>query len=126
MTTGPSRKDLVRACKEAPVQAGLWLIRNLRNGKVLLGAAANVPSRLNRHRFALQTRSHECRELQADWDALGPDAFLFECAELLKRPEDNPFFDVAGALKDMEAAWIQRWEGQGGTGYPAKNRTKLT
>lgn len=111
------RKALKRAYKEAPVQAGIWLIRNRQDGKVLLGSALNLPSRLNRIRFELSTGSHECKDLQADWKRLGAEAFSIEAAEALKKPDDNPFFDVPGALADMEAAWRSKLKPWGAQGY---------
>lgn len=111
------RKDLRRAHKESPVVAGIWIIRNLRNSKILLGSALNLPSRLNRHRFELQAGSHPCAALQADWKALGPDAFVLEEAQRLKVPEDEPFLDVPKALADLEDLWLRRLRPFGTRGY---------
>ena len=115
----PSRRaDIKRAYKEAPVQAGVLLIRNLKNGKVLVSSGINAQGRLNRHRFELGVGSHECAALQADWDALGEQAFAFELAEALKPPEPaNPFFDSVAALKALERAWVEKLQPFGERGY---------
>jgi hypothetical protein len=112
-----NRKDLKRAYKETPEQAGIWLIRNLKNGKVLLGESINLGGRINRHRFVLNTGKHECKELQTDWNNLGPQNFSFEEAELLKKPDDNPYFDLYGELKRLEKSWLDKLQPYGEKGY---------
>jgi hypothetical protein len=115
--TAPDRKELKRAYKEAPVEAGIWLIRNLKSGKILLGSALNLDSRLNRHQFALAMKKHECKELQADWDQAGVEQFSFERAEVLEKPTDNAYFDVPGELKRLETLWLQNLRPYGDKGY---------
>jgi hypothetical protein len=112
-----NRKDLKRAYKEAPDEAGIWLIRNLKNGKVLLGETLNLTARLNRHRFILALRKHDCSELQSDWDHQAGEGFSFEKAELLKKPEGDGFFDVQGELKQLEKAWLDKLKPYGEKGY---------
>jgi hypothetical protein len=113
----PSRKDLIRAYKEQPTVGGLWLIRNLRNGKVLLGTALNLNARVNRHRFELNLGRHDCAELQADYKALGPEAFSIEAAEQMKVPEDDPLFEPREGLTKMERAWMEKLRPFGDKGY---------
>ena len=118
-SSASNRKDLKRTYKEAPMEAGVWLIRNLQNGKVLLGESVNLDGRINRHRFTLNTQKHECPGLQADWNSQGPDHFSFEKAELLKVPDDNPYFDTYGELKRLEKAWLDKLKPYGEKGYHA-------
>jgi hypothetical protein len=116
-STPQNRKDLKRAYKETEVQAGIWIVRNLKNGKILLGAAENIGSRLSRHRFALETRRHECSDLQLDWDREGGESFSFEMGEVLEKPKDNVFFDIPGELKKMEKVYLEKLKPYGERGY---------
>ena len=83
------RKARIRRYKETLPPAGVFRVRNTATGKSLVGSSANLPGTLNRHRFQLERGSHPSRELQADWSALGPDAFEFEVLDQLK-PSDKP------------------------------------
>ena len=77
------RKASVRQYKLNPPPAGTFRVRNTASGKSLVGSAVNLPGMLNRQRFQLQNGSHPSKELQADWNALGPEAFEFEVAQLV-------------------------------------------
>ena len=78
------RKEAVREYKENPPAMGVWAVRNVAEGKVLLGASPNAAGRLNREKFALDFGNHPSRALQADWNRLGPDAFAFEVLDTLE------------------------------------------
>ena len=72
------RKARMREYKETPRPAGVYRVRNTATGKSLVGSTADLPGMLNRQRFQLEHGSHPDRELQRDWNELGPDAFEFE------------------------------------------------
>ena len=116
-----SRAELKRQYREAAPPAGVWAVRNLRSGKVLLGASPNVPGMLNRLRFELQQRLHRIAPaLQEDWDRLGPEAFAFETLDLLPEPKDGTRLDPAALreeLKVLEALWLERLRPWGEAGY---------
>ncbi len=63
------RKAAVAAAKEDKVRAGIYAVRGAETGAVWVGRAPNLASVENRLTFALRTRSHACRSLQAAWDA---------------------------------------------------------
>ena len=116
-----SRAELKRQYKESAPPAGVWAVRNLRSGKVLLGASVNVPGMLNRLRFELASRMRRHPALQEDWDRLGPDAFAFETLDLLAAPKEGPV-DVEvqrEELKVLEALWLERLRPWGEAGYHA-------
>lgn len=93
------RKRLIREYKETPRPAGVFAVRNLAEGKLLLGASRDLPGMLNRQRAQLRFGSHRNRELQADWNRLGEDAFAFEVVEELK-PADG---EREVAQEDLDA-----------------------
>jgi group I intron endonuclease len=112
----PSKKDLKRDYQERPKQAGVFQIKNTVNGKVLLGSSLNLDGPLNLHKFQLTMGNHRNRELQQDWNALGPDAFVFEILEVVK-VTDDPFFNVADELTLLEQIWIEELKPFGERGY---------
>ncbi|MBK6898482.1 MAG: GIY-YIG nuclease family protein [bacterium] len=78
------RKDLIRAYKETVQPAGIYVVRNTAEGKLLLGASRNLPAGLNSQRAQLRFGGHRNHSLQADWNRLGEDAFTIEVYEELK------------------------------------------
>ncbi len=63
------------------MSAGVYLIRNLKNGKVYVGSSADIPSRWCAHRRALDAKKHHSAKLQRAWDKHGREAFSFEVVE---------------------------------------------
>lgn len=116
---GPrSRAELKRSYKENPPPAGVFIVRNRANGKVLVGRSMNVPGALNRERFQLSMGVHRLRALQEDWTRHGPDSFSFEVLDLLPRPEEpRPEAELAEELKVLEALWLERLRPHGDAGY---------
>jgi hypothetical protein len=111
------RKALVRAYKEARRPMGVFRIRNVQNGRALIGASVDLPSILNRHRAQLRLHSHRNEALQRDWDILGADAFAFETLDMLTPPEDDAGYDPAADLEALEAMWLEQLAPFGDRGY---------
>ena len=63
-----SRRELNREYTERVKPAGVYQVKNLANGKVLLGSSLNLEGPLNRHKFMLKIGSHLNKDLQKDWD----------------------------------------------------------
>jgi hypothetical protein len=110
------RKDLIRAYKETPRPMGVFRVRNLLNGKSLLGASPDLPGMLNRQRFQLAAGGHPDRALQQDWREFGPDAFEFETLDTLAPPKE-PGHDSAADLRELERLWLERLGRPGQPGY---------
>jgi hypothetical protein len=103
----PDRKELLRQYKETALSAGIFAVRNVESGKMLVGKSANLPGMLNRQRFQLEAGGHPIRALQADWDSLGPDAFAIEVLDTLD-PPDDPSYDPADDLTALLEMWLDR------------------
>ena len=102
-----TRKDLHREYKERVKPAGIYQVKNIKNGKVLLGSSLNLEGPLNRHKFMLKIGSHTNKALQNDWNAFGPDAFVFEILEEIQ-VNDDPNFDLQDDLTLMEMIWLEK------------------
>ncbi len=101
------RKARVREVLETPRPAGVYRIRNARSGKTLVGSSSNLPGILNRQRFQLENGSHPDGELQADWNDLGPEAFVFETLDQLK-PSEDPSYDPTDDLRVLKEMWLEK------------------
>jgi hypothetical protein len=99
-----AQRELRRRYKEDPPTAGVYAIRNLANGRLLVGGSANPEGALHRHRFELQLGGHRDPLLQQDWKQFGADAFTFEVVDRLKKNAD-PAFDARAELAGLLALW---------------------
>lgn len=111
------RKALIRQYKETRRTAGVFRVRNIAGDRSLVGKSIDVPSALNRERAQLRTDTHMNRALQADWKALGADAFAFEILDTLTPPADKPDWDPADDLALLEEMWLDKLEPFGERGY---------
>ena len=111
-----SRQEIKREYKGREKPAGIFQVRNLATGRVLLGSSLNLEGPLNSHRFMLTIGQHRNEELQKDWNLFGPENFLFEILEVVK-PGSDPGFDVNDELALLEQIWIEKLQPFGERGY---------
>jgi hypothetical protein len=107
MTEKRSRAEMKRAYKETPKQAGIFHIKNLQSGDILLGSSTNLHGPLNKHRFLLTLGKHDNQALQRDWNRLGAGSFAFEILEVVKTTDD-PAFDIGDELSLLEQIWREK------------------
>ena len=119
-----SRKEIHRAYKERVKPAGVFMVKNAANGKVLLGSSLNLEGSLNKHRFTLKIGSHINKALQKDWDEYGLDNFVFEILEEVKMEPDNPNFNLKDELTLLEEIWIEKLQPVGERGYNLNDRIR--
>jgi hypothetical protein len=55
----------------------IYAIVNTQTGRAYIGVAPSFTTRRSAHIRCLNEQRHANRDLQADWNALGPDAFQF-------------------------------------------------
>jgi hypothetical protein len=77
---------------------------------------------LNRQRAQLRFGGHPDRQMQADWNALGPDAFVFEVLDTLE-PRDDPAYDPTADLDALEKLWREKLAPGGDPGYKRPRRS---
>lgn len=117
------RRELQQAYRERPPQAGVYQVKNRVNGKVLLGSRLALDGALNSHRFQLAHGAHRNARLQQDWNAYGPEAFVFEVLETVK-VKDEPGFDLDGELALLEEIWLTQLRPVGDRGYNESERIR--
>lgn len=110
------RKELHREYKGRVKPAGVYQVKNIVNGRVLLGSSLNLEGPLNRHKFMLKIGSHTNKALQKDWNEFGPDVFVFEVLEEVKM-KDDPNFNLKDELTLLEMIWLEKLQPVGEGGY---------
>ena len=118
-----SRKELQREYMERVKPSGVYQVRNLANGKVLLGSSLNLEGLLNRNRFTLRNNSHPNKELQQDWNQFGADQFAFEILEVIP-VQDDPNFNLRDELTLLEQIWLEKLQPFGERGYNTSDRIR--
>ncbi len=103
-SAGRSRSELKKQYRETPPPMGIYAIRSLSSGRVIVEASMKVHAAMNRARFELDHKSHRDKQLQNDWLALGPDTCRFEVIDLVKR-RDDPAFDYKAELAGLLTMW---------------------
>lgn len=118
-----SRKDIKRAYKERKKPAGVFQVKNMVNGKILLGSSLNLEGVFNGHRFKLSSGRHPNGALQADWDTYGGEKFVFETLEIVQE-KDDPDFNLNDELTLLEQIWLEKLRPFGERGYNADSRIR--
>lgn len=112
------KKELIQQYKEMKQEAGIYQIRNKKNGKVLVIATKNLRS-INGKAFQLNMGGFLNKGLQEEWSQYGEEAFEFEVLEVLKEKEEG-YFDRDEELKKLEKKWLEELQPYGERGYNRK------
>jgi group I intron endonuclease len=64
------------------IQSGVYIIQNLVNNKVYIGASKNLYDRLCTHKVQLRGNRHHNAHLQSAYNAVGEENFTFEILEI--------------------------------------------
>ncbi len=123
MDNKKSRREINREYAERVKPAGVYQVKNLSNGKVLLGSSLNLEGPLNRHKFMLKVGSHTNKALQDDWNELGAEKFAFEILEEVQR-KDVPTFNLSDELTLLEMIWLEKLQPFGERGYNLNERIR--
>ncbi|MDE2427737.1 MAG: GIY-YIG nuclease family protein [Burkholderiales bacterium] len=101
------RKALSNAYKLAFPCMGIYCVKNMVTGQLLLGQSNNLPAALNRNRLELRFGSHRNPALLADWRNYGETQFSFDILEQLTEHSDA-HFDYQAELNQCLARWKQQ------------------
>jgi len=105
VTDRSRRRELKANYKENHREAGVSALRNLRNGKVLIGSALNLASMRNKLEFARSTNSPGALDLRLRHDIAkyGVDAFALEILESFQPPAEKSDAEIRKELETLEA-----------------------
>jgi hypothetical protein len=99
-----TRIELKKQYRETPPPMGIYAMRSLSSGRVIVEASTNVQAAMYRARFELDRKSYRDKQLQQDWLAFGPDQCRFEVIDLVKQ-RDDPAFDYKAELAGLLTMW---------------------
>jgi len=111
-----SQQEIKREYKERKKPAGVFQVKNIANGKVLLGSSLNLEGPLNSHKFMLTVGRHRNETLQKEWNEYGSEQFVFEILEVVKF-KDDPNFNLNDELTLLEQIWLEKVQPFGERGY---------
>lgn len=80
-------------------QSGVYVIRNVRSGRVYVGSSKNIPKRWSAHKTLLRQGRHHSPFLQNAWNSHGEFAFEFKIIEAV---------EIASDLFGREQFWIDK------------------
>jgi hypothetical protein len=118
-----SKSEIKREYKERPKPAGVFQVKNIANGKVLLGSSLNMDGPLNGHKFKLSIGQHPNEALQKEWNEYGTDSFVFEVLEVVKL-SDDPYFNLEDELTLLEEIWLEKLQPFGERGYNSSTKIR--
>jgi hypothetical protein len=111
------RKGMINEYKQTLQPMGIYQIRNLSNGKVLIESSKNLNGSLNSGKFQLDVGSHRNRALQEDYSKFGEDQFSFEILDRLEPKKDDPAYNCTDDLETLKAMWLDKLKPFGDKGY---------
>lgn len=109
------RQVLKMQYKETKPQAGVYQIKNVKNGKVLILSSPNLKT-MNGKKFMLQQGTFPNPVLQKDLEEWGPEAFEFEVLEVLEEENESD------ALEKLEEKWLDKMKPYHERGYNQEKR----
>ncbi|WP_213621177.1 DUF2087 domain-containing protein [Paenibacillus sp. J22TS3] len=109
------KQELKMLAKEIKIEAGVYQIRNKKNGKIYLDSTPNLKT-VNGQEFSLNMGSHMCKELQKEWTEMGKENFVIEVLETVKEKE-GVRLDMKDTLKKMKEKWMNELQPYGEKGY---------
>ena len=105
------KKELLTEYKVRKETGGIYIIRNIVNGRVLLLSTANLQGSKNRFAFSQKTGGCENLKLAADWKEFGSDAFTLEVIEEIDKSEGQTPEEFKADIKLLYSLWLEKLAG---------------
>ena len=67
------------------MSSGIYMIRNVINGKIYIGSTINLKKRILAHKNLLSSGKHGNKHLQRSWNKYGKDFFEFSVLEICNK-----------------------------------------
>jgi hypothetical protein len=110
MSDRARRRELRAHYETTRPEAGVYLIRNSRNGRALLGSTSNLASLRNKLAFARATDMPGALDLRLRGDIreFGIDAFSLEVLDVLDTKPDMTAAEILDDLAVLERLWREK------------------
>lgn len=96
-----TKKELKEAYKAMKFRMGLYQIKNMTDGRMLLKISTDLDRAFNSDLFQLNAGMHANQQLQADWNKMGADNFEFTVFDELNIKESETPADIDKELKEL-------------------------
>jgi len=93
--------------RERKVTGGVFAVRNVRSGKILLESSTDLKGSKNRFDFSKSTGSCVFTKLNKDWASDGSEAFVFEILEELDMGEAQTSQEFKSDVELLKEIWIE-------------------
>ncbi len=103
MKSNIRRKEAVNAFKMRKTPRGVFAVRCAATGQAWVNSSMNLDAARNGIWFFLRNGYHQNKELQAEWNARGAEAFQFEVLE--KLDDDVSPLALSDLLKEKKRHW---------------------
>ncbi|MDR1482788.1 MAG: GIY-YIG nuclease family protein [Synergistaceae bacterium] len=103
-----ARKELKERYKQRKIVGGVYLIRNTRGGRVLLGATTDIRGSGNRFDFSRKTGLCVDMRLQEDWKKWGADSFVFEVLEEYEKDDSQTMEEFQSDISVLKDLWDEK------------------
>src|ERR1035441_743093 len=111
-----NKSEIKKKYKQTLTPMGIYQLKNLVNGKILIGSSKNLPARKNRFEMELSIENFSDKEFLHDVREFGQDKFVFEELDFLA-PKEDPAYDYSEDLRTLEELWIEKLQPFNEKGY---------
>ncbi|WP_246590714.1 GIY-YIG nuclease family protein [Paenibacillus sophorae] len=123
------KKELASSYVQSFRPMGVYQIRNVKNGKILVLGSMDLTGARNRLAFIQQTNINNINELKQDWNEHGGGSFVFEELDQIKPREEtlNDRSELKEYQEEVDALlelWIEKLQPFGDKGYNKPKRKK--
>ncbi len=108
MDTKKTKKELQAQYKERKVIGGVYIIKNKETGQLFLASTPDMQGSQNRFEFSQKIGSCVQMKLQKDWAAYGPDAFVFEILEEIKKGDAQTQEEFSEDVKLLKEIYMEK------------------
>lgn len=103
------KKKIITSYKERVIIGGIYAVKNIKTGKMLLEGTQDLAGSRNRFEFSKRTGSAVSFTIQKDWKAYGADCFIFEVLEELKKGDTQTPQEFAEDIKTLKELWKEKF-----------------
>lgn len=112
------RKEIIKNYKDTPIPMGVYQLKNLKNGKILVGSTKNLHAQWGKYLLGFKLNACPIKELQDAWNELGEQGVSFEVIDTLDPKKDAPpKYNYANDLTILKELWIEKLQPFGDRGY---------
>jgi len=99
--------------KKRNFSAGVYRILNLLTGMEYIGSSVKIARRLKAHLSQLNCGFNANRQLQADWNQHGREAFIFGVLEFVESTKDHSSQELRDRVRRREQWWMDHAKASG-------------